>query len=147
MSAKLDRTFKDGIHIGEGSYVAFAARILTHDFTRGMYLHTRIGKNCFIGGQSIIMPGVQIGDGSIVGAGSVVTKDVPPCSAVAGNPARIIASDIETLHFGRLVSADDNEAHFRATDPAAAALDDSAFAGRTKARAAELVGGSGRADD
>ncbi len=134
LSAKLDRTFKAGIHIGEGSYVAFGARILTHDFTRGMYLHTRIGTNCFIGGQSLILPGVTIGDGSIVGAGSVVTKDVPALAAVAGNPARVISTDIETLKFGRLDIADENEAHFRATDPAAAALNDSDFKKRLAAR-------------
>lgn len=127
LSAKLDARFKAGIHIGEESYVAFSARILTHDFTRGMYLHTRIGKRCFIGGNSLIMPGVTIGDGSIVGAGSVVTKNVPPASAVAGNPARIVSNGIKTVKFGRLESANANETHFRNMDPAAAALDDHDF--------------------
>ncbi|CEL59910.1 Nodulation protein L OS=Rhizobium meliloti (strain 1021) GN=nodL PE=3 SV=1 [Rhizoctonia solani AG-1 IB] len=50
----------------------------------------RIGKDCWIGGSSIICPGVTIGDGSTVGAGSVVTKDVEPRCLVAGNPARLI---------------------------------------------------------
>lgn len=49
-----------------------------------------IEDNVWIGGNACIMPGVRIGKGSIVGAGSVVTKDVPPYSVVAGNPARII---------------------------------------------------------
>jgi chloramphenicol O-acetyltransferase type B len=40
--------------------------------------------------RSIIMPGVTIGEGAVVGAGSVVTKDVPPYSVVAGNPAKVI---------------------------------------------------------
>lgn len=44
----------------------------------------------WIGCMSIVMPGVTIGEGAIVGAGSVVTKDVPPYTIVAGNPARII---------------------------------------------------------
>lgn len=49
-----------------------------------------IGKNCWIGGSAIILPGVTIGDNCVIGAGSVVTKDVPANSVAAGNPARII---------------------------------------------------------
>jgi serine acetyltransferase len=48
---------------------------------------------------------VRIGDGSIVGSGSVVTRDVPPASIVAGNPARIIRRHIDTARLGRLRSA------------------------------------------
>ncbi len=48
----------------------------------------RIGDNVWIGGAAIILPGVTIGDDAIVGAGSVVTRDVPPGATVAGNPAR-----------------------------------------------------------
>lgn len=54
-----------------------------------------VGEDCWIGGGSIVLPGVRIGRGSTVGAGSVVTKDVPPFHVVAGNPARIIRK-IET---------------------------------------------------
>lgn len=121
-SVKLDTTFRAGIHIGEDSYVAFGARIMTHDFTRGLYLHTCIGKNCFIGGQSLILPGVTIGDGAIVGAGSVVTKDVMPNTAVAGNPAKIVKENIATEKFGRLLEADENERQLRKKDPEAAKL-------------------------
>lgn len=46
--------------------------------------------NVFIGARSIVMKGVTIGDGAVVGAGSVVTKDVPANTIVAGNPARVI---------------------------------------------------------
>lgn len=49
-----------------------------------------IGEECWIGGHSTICPGVTIGDRAVVGAGSVVTKDVPSDCLVAGNPARII---------------------------------------------------------
>lgn len=49
-----------------------------------------IGNDVWIGARAIILPGVHIGDGSIVGAGSVVTKDVPPYAVVGGNPARLI---------------------------------------------------------
>ena len=50
----------------------------------------KIGCNVWIGEQVCVLPGVNIGDGAIVGAGSIVTKDVPERSIVAGNPARII---------------------------------------------------------
>lgn len=109
LSAKFDRTFAPGVHVGPASYIAFDARILTHDRTRGLYLHTRIGANCFIGGSSLILPGVEIGDNCVVGAGSVVTKSVPARSLVAGNPARIIQSDIEVTEYGRFLNADATE--------------------------------------
>lgn len=127
LSAKLDMTFPKGVHIAEHSYLAFESRILTHDRTRGLYLHTRIGRNCFIGGRSMILPGVTVGDNCVVGAGSIVTRDVPPNSIVAGNPARVIRSNIEVGRFGRFIDADDKERALRATDPDAGALPDKAL--------------------
>ena len=109
LSAKFDHTFPAGVHVGPQTYIAFEARVLTHDMTRGLYLHTRIGANCFIGGRSLILPGVEIGDGSVVGAGSVVTKSVPPKSPVAGNPARILREGIEVGRYGRFITADQTE--------------------------------------
>jgi acetyltransferase-like isoleucine patch superfamily enzyme len=50
----------------------------------------RVGNAAWIGFESIVLPGVTIGDGSIVGARSVVADDVPPYSIVAGNPARVV---------------------------------------------------------
>jgi acetyltransferase-like isoleucine patch superfamily enzyme len=111
LSAKFDMTNPKGIHIGEESYVAFGAVLLSHDMTRGVRRHTRVGKRCFIGANSIILPGITIGDHSIVGAGAVVVRDVPAHSIVAGNPARVIRSGIETGRFGRLDTADDVERH------------------------------------
>lgn len=49
----------------------------------------RIGNDVWIGGGAVILPGVSIGDGAVVGAGSVVTRDVAPRCVVAGNPARV----------------------------------------------------------
>jgi len=50
----------------------------------------RIGEDCWIGGSAILLPGVKVGRGSVVGAGSVVTKDVPEYTVVAGTPAKKI---------------------------------------------------------
>ncbi len=109
LSAKFDRTFAKGVHVGAYSYIAFDARILTHDRTRGLYVDTRVGQNCFIGGGSLILPGVEIGDNCVIGAGSVVTKSVPARSVVAGNPARVLRSDIEVGPYGRFLDADATE--------------------------------------
>lgn len=49
-----------------------------------------IGNDCWIGGSVTILPGVSIGDGCTIGAGSVVTKDIPPLSVAVGNPARVV---------------------------------------------------------
>jgi maltose O-acetyltransferase len=51
-------------------------------------LPVTVGRNCWIGGGALLLPGVTVGDDAIVGAGSVVTRDVPAGATVAGNPAR-----------------------------------------------------------
>ena len=54
-----------------------------------------IGNDVWIGDRALILPGVHVGDGSIIAAGAVVTKDVPPHSIVAGVPARKIRERFE----------------------------------------------------
>ncbi len=105
LSAKFDLTFPRGVHVGAHTYIAFEARLLTHDMTRKKKLPVTIGENCFIGGRSLIMPGVTIGNSCLVGAGSVVTKSVPDNCIVAGNPARILREGVELLTYGRLPEA------------------------------------------
>jgi len=100
LKANLDRASPKGIHIGDYTYIAFDAVILTHDMARLIHKDMKIGKKCFIGAHSVILPGVTIGDECIVAAGSIVTKDIPSNSMVAGNPARLIKNDINTDNYG-----------------------------------------------
>jgi acetyltransferase-like isoleucine patch superfamily enzyme len=117
LSAKLDKTNPGGIYIGESTAVSFRACILTHDYTRGMSLNTRIGRECQIGAYSIIMPGITIGDNCVVAIASVVVKDVPPNCLVAGNPGRVMEKGIKTGRWGRIIREPQP-----ASEPAAVAL-------------------------
>jgi acetyltransferase-like isoleucine patch superfamily enzyme len=93
--AVLDRSINPkGIHIGDCTYILRDAVVLAHDDCRNLLADTYIGKNCVIGIRSIILPGIRIGDSSVVAAGAVVTKDVPPHSIVAGNPAKIVREGV-----------------------------------------------------
>ena len=86
------------ITIGSGVTIAPQAYILAHDASTKRWSGlTRVGAvtiedGAFIGARAIIMPGVTVGEGAVVAAGSVVTKDVPPHTVAAGNPARVIAT-------------------------------------------------------
>lgn len=63
-----------------------------------------IGSNVWIGGNVVVLPGVVIGDNSVVGAGSVVTRDVPPSVLAAGNPCRVLRAitDADCLTDGEI---------------------------------------------
>ena len=87
------------IIIGDRCTVTYGCVILSHDRSKKRIYpkdrdrgkgFVRLGNDVFVGVNSVILCDVTIGDYSIVGAGSVVTKDVPPGVVVAGNPARVI---------------------------------------------------------
>lgn len=98
----LDKTNPKGVHIGSHTMITANVCVLTHDFVHRIHKDTYIGKNCFIGMNSIIMPGVKISDNVIIGAGSVVTKDIPSYVICTGNPARIIKSNVLIIEYGRI---------------------------------------------
>jgi maltose O-acetyltransferase len=87
------------VSIGEMTQIGPGVQILAADHPRDPALRkaglefgrpVRIGRNVWIGGGALIMPGVTVGDDAIIGAGSVVTRDVPAGVTVVGNPARPI---------------------------------------------------------
>lgn len=104
MKANLDRTNPRGVHVGRDTYIAFGVVVLAHDMSRQFHTDTFIGERCFIGGHAIIMPGVRIGDECVIGAGSVVTQNIPSHSIAAGNPAKILRSNISTMPMGKIIS-------------------------------------------
>ncbi|MEW6299076.1 MAG: acyltransferase [Thermodesulfobacteriota bacterium] len=90
------RLFGHGsIEIGEDAQLGPGTLITTtgHDYRRDLETHFQgvvIGKGVWVGANVTILPGVSIGDFSVVGAGSVVTRSIPPRSVAVGAPARVI---------------------------------------------------------
>jgi len=96
MGAHLD-VHRGRIVIGDNCLITHGCYIMSHDGAAKMVNPGSdgngvvvIGNNVFVGVNSVILPNVTIGDNSVVGAGAVVTSDVPPATVVAGSPARVI---------------------------------------------------------
>lgn len=88
------------VSIGDKTQIGPNVQILTADHPRNPAEREaglengrpiRIGRNVWIGGGAILLPGVTVGDDAVIGAGSVVTRDVPAGTTVVGNPARVRA--------------------------------------------------------
>ena len=98
MSTWIDVSHCFLISIGDNCGFGENCAILAHDAMPNEYMDaTRVGRviiheSCHFGMGTIILPGVEIGPRSVVGAGSVVLHDIPPESVAAGNPARVICS-------------------------------------------------------
>jgi Hexapeptide repeat of succinyl-transferase len=90
----LDTGFPYLITIDDGAFIGIGAIVIAHfqDHLEEPCGRVRIGKRAFIGPGVIILPDVEIGDGAVVTAGSVVTKSVPAMTMVQGNPAVPIAT-------------------------------------------------------
>jgi acetyltransferase-like isoleucine patch superfamily enzyme len=94
----------NSVEIGEDTILGAGSMVFDNDFhalgPRFSWLTeysknskpVKIGRGCFLGARSMILKGVTLGDRVIIGAGSVVTKDVPAYSIAAGNPARVVGS-------------------------------------------------------
>jgi maltose O-acetyltransferase len=99
----LDPDFPFLISIGDEAVIGPETMILAHDASTRRHIgysrvaRVAIGRRAFVGARVIVLPGVTIGDDAIVGAGSVVRRDVAPGTVVAGNPARVIGTTTEYL--------------------------------------------------
>lgn len=94
-----DCTFFDrgGIEIGDDVYIAPKVNLITLNHMMNPYERSttvakpiKIGNRVWIGIAATILPGITVGDNSVIAAGAVVTRDVPPDTVVAGNPAKVI---------------------------------------------------------
>jgi acetyltransferase-like isoleucine patch superfamily enzyme len=107
------------IEIGNRVTLSYDVLLITHDGSSRLYRHrhssspwgnrfapVRVLDDSFVGARAILLPGVTVGPRSIVGAGSVVTKDVPPDTVWAGNPARQVATvaEVEERYARRMVA-------------------------------------------
>jgi acetyltransferase-like isoleucine patch superfamily enzyme len=90
-----DVMFPERIKVGDNSIIGFNTTILAHEYLIDEYRigDVVIGKNVLIGANTTILPGVEIGDGAIVSAASLVNRDIPPGVFAGGNPVRIIFTE------------------------------------------------------
>ena len=99
----VDMNHADLIEIDDYAHITGGCRLLCHQRDLSNYHvgdnaamagyklgHIHIGKGCMIGMTTMIMPGVTIGEGAIVGAGSLVTKDIPAWTVATGRPAKVV---------------------------------------------------------
>ena len=99
-----------GVTIGNGCFIGHGVMFINDNHPRSInakgkiekeedwanrYIQTIIGKNVSIGSNATILGGITIGDDALIGAGAVVTKDVPSEAIVVGNPARIIKNEMD----------------------------------------------------
>ncbi|UCZ52646.1 acyltransferase [Bacillus shivajii] len=93
----MDVMFPEKISIGKNSVIGYNTTILAHEYLIDEYRlgDVRIGDNVLVGANTTILPGVEIGDGAIVSAGTLVHKDVPAGSFVGGNPMQMIKTKEE----------------------------------------------------
>ena len=112
--ANFGLTLVDDTHIYVGDYTMFAPHVtlataghpILPELREKIYQYNapiHIGRNCWLGAGVIVLPGITIGDNSVIGAGSVVTKDIPANVVAYGNPCKVI----------REIGEKDREYYFR----------------------------------
>lgn len=84
----IDDTFPELINIEDNANISFGVTIVAHDASKAKTKRVLVRRGAYIGTRAIILPGVAIGESAVVGAGSVVTKDVEAGTTVAGVPAK-----------------------------------------------------------
>ncbi|MBO4897409.1 MAG: acyltransferase [Clostridia bacterium] len=89
----------ESVTVGDGCVIAWDCNIMDRDYHKlesetEVYKPVTIGNHVWIGCRCLILKGVTIGDGAVVAAGSVVTRDVPAGALVGGNPAKIIKEKV-----------------------------------------------------
>jgi acetyltransferase-like isoleucine patch superfamily enzyme len=96
LGAKID-TRRGKVIIGDNCLITHGVKILSHDGAMRLIDPTddgsgttRIGNNVFVGVNAVILRNITVGDNSVVAAGAIVTRDVPPGTVVAGNPAKVV---------------------------------------------------------
>ena len=91
LDAQFDIFFPELIELGDDCIIGYGATILAHEYLIGEYRvgRVRIGRKVVIGANSTLLCGVDVGDGAVVGAGSVVADNVPKNAFVAGVPAKL----------------------------------------------------------
>ncbi|MBE7025923.1 MAG: acyltransferase [Ruminococcaceae bacterium] len=88
------------VTIGDGCDISWDCCIMDRDYhklgsEKEIFAPVTIGNHVWIGCKSTILKGVTVGDGAVIAAGSVVTRDVPPRTLVGGNPARVLKEEVE----------------------------------------------------
>ncbi|MFC4077484.1 acyltransferase [Salinithrix halophila] len=94
----VDLLYPERICIGRNTIIGYNTTILTHEYLISEYRigDVQIGDDVMVGANTTILPGVRIGTGAVVGAGSLVNRDIPAGSFAAGNPVRIIREGQKT---------------------------------------------------
>lgn len=99
--ANFNLTLVDDTHIYVGDYTMFGPNVVLATAAHPILPELRekgyqynapihIGKNCWLGAGTIVLPGITIGDHSVIGAGSIVTKDIPSHVVAVGNPCKVL---------------------------------------------------------
>ena len=128
------------ISVGNNNQFVRGAKIFTHGGNKVLrckesdfdsFGKVTIGNGVYIGANSLIMPGVDVGDGALIAAGSVVTKSVPAYVVVGGNPAKILCTIDEFYERNKKYNAHTKHMSTEEKRKYLLSMDDSVFAKKT----------------